>query len=106
MVKISIIIVNYNSIELLKNCLALYINESLNDFEIIVFDNNSKKDFDSDYFNQKYENIFIINSVNLGFSRANNLAAKYSNGEFLFFLTPIPTLIILVFIILFLVIIS
>lgn len=89
MVKTSIIIVNYNSTELLKNCLtSIYRYESLNDFETIVLDNNSNE-FDSDYFKQKYDNIFIINSdVNLGFSRANNLAAQYSNGEFLFFLNP------------------
>lgn len=83
----SVIIVNYNTKELTKNCLnSIFSNCSESDFEIIAVDNNSqdgsiemlKKDF-----GDKIK--LIANSKNIGFGSANNQAAKIAQGECLFF---------------------
>lgn len=84
----SIIIVNFNTKSLTKNCLdSIFFNCLESDFEIIAVDNNSqdgsiemlKKDF-----GDKIK--LIANSKNIGFGSANNQAAKIAQGEYLFFL--------------------
>ncbi len=84
----SIIIVNYNTKDLLKNCLKNIFNICLgNNYEVIIIDNNScdgsiemlRGDF-KDKIN------LIINNKNSGFGRANNLAVKKTKGDYLFFL--------------------
>lgn len=84
----SIIIVNYNTKELIKNCLdSIFSDCPMSHFEIIVIDNNSqdnsvemlKKDF-----GDKIK--LIVNNKNIGFGSANNQAAKIAQGEYLFFL--------------------
>lgn len=78
MKKISIIIVNYNTNEYLKDCL-----QSLpKDAEIIIVDNNSleKPNFPNSQL--------ILNEKNLGFSKAVNLGIKISKGDFILLLNP------------------
>lgn len=94
MVDLSIVIVSYNTKEFLKKCLESIV-QSVSEkirYEIIVVDNNSsdnsvevvKRSFD---FAQ--DKIFIIkNSENFGFSKANNIGVKSSNGKYLLFLNP------------------
>ena len=87
---ISIIVVNYNSNNLLYNCVKSILSNIENiDYEIIVVDNNSSddslllcKDFEG-------ERLKIIRSKeNLGFARANNLGVAHSSGKILHFLNP------------------
>ena len=84
---VSIIIVNYNTKELLSDCLtSVYCNTIDVDFEIIVVDNASC-DGSEDFIRFRYPHVIWINSgENLGFGRANNLGVKYAKGEYLFFL--------------------
>lgn len=84
----SIIIVNYNTFELTKNCIqAIFKNFAQEKFEIILVDNNS-----SDQSVEKLQDIFgvkikiIANKDNLGFGKANNQGAKSAKGKYLFFL--------------------
>lgn len=88
---ISIIIVNYNSGELLRNCIES-IRKNLNQpYEVIIYDNHSddrsielvqSTDFDKC-------NIQIIRGEqNLGFARANNRAVAYAKGHYYHFLNP------------------
>lgn len=92
MIDISVIIVNYNVKELLEQCVksVLEASEGLC-IEIIIVDNNS---FDGSvsYITEKFgkdDRIKLISSnVNLGFSKANNLAAKKACGKYLLFLNP------------------
>ena len=84
---VSIIIVNYNTKDLLANCLqSIYeLTHNLN-FEIIVVDNASN-DGSPAFVKSNFPQIVLIESkINLGFGLANNLGAKQSKGEFLFFL--------------------
>ncbi len=87
MVDVSIIIVNYNTRELLQNCLSSVFAQTKDiSFEVIVSDNDSKDDSEkmvNDFFPQV---IFLKNTTNLGFGKANNVARKIACGKYVFFL--------------------
>ena len=87
---ISIIIVNYNSRDLLKNCVNSIVNNLKSiDYEIIVVDNYST---DNSLVLCKQLNIKNVKIVepndNLGFARANNLGVRHASGKILHFLNP------------------
>lgn len=84
---VSIIIVNYNTKELLANCLATVYEKTLNiDFEVIIVDNASS-DGSEEFICSCFPLVRWINSgENLGFGRANNLGVRYAQGEYLFLL--------------------
>ena len=65
MIKVSIIIVNYNTKELLDNCIeSVYEKCTSKNFEIIVVDNNSFDD-SCNMITEKYKNVILIkNKVN------------------------------------------
>lgn len=85
MIKVSVIIVTYNSKEFLKKCLESLSEEK--EIEIIVVDNNSRDGTRSLFKNQNKIN-YIWNDQNLGFSKANNIGVKKSKGKYLLFLNP------------------
>lgn len=85
----SIIIVNWKSLEYLKQCLKSVedSNPSIT-YEVIVIDNASY-DGSDELMREYYPHFrFIQSERNLGFAGANNLAANESNGALLFFLNP------------------
>ncbi len=86
--KVSVIIVHYNTPELIKTCLdSFYEYNKAVSFEVIVVDNASSNKFDKDEFMDNYSNIsFIDNEENVGFAKANNQGAKEALGEYLFLL--------------------
>ena len=87
---ISIIIVNYNVIELLLNCInSIYSNNtSTLEIEIILVDNNST-DGSVDVVALRFPEVHIItNKFNAGFPAANNQGIKIARGEFIFLLNP------------------
>lgn len=87
--ELSIIIVNWNSVEPLSVCLnSLCRVGSERDFEIIVVDNASY-DGCGERLRAYYPAVkFIQSKENLGFARANNLGANYARGRLLLFLNP------------------
>jgi N-acetylglucosaminyl-diphospho-decaprenol L-rhamnosyltransferase len=88
-VKLSVIFVNWNALDYLRECIAS-IRENTHDisYEIIVVDNASPQG-GIDTLGQQFPEIQIVkSSENLGFSRANNLGFRNSSGEFLLFLNP------------------
>lgn len=84
---VSIIIVNYNTKELLTNCLhSIYENTKDIEFEIIVSDNGST-DGSIEMIYKQFPNVIVIeNGENLGFGKANNNAIKIAKGKYIFFL--------------------
>ncbi len=84
---ISIIIVSYNTKELLHNCIKSIIDQTHGvKFEIIVVDNNST-DGSIDMVRYVFPNVRLIaNEQNYGFGRANNIGSKLSIGKYLLFL--------------------
>ena len=69
--KLSIVIVTHNSEKFLLNCLkSIYKSiDNKSNFEIIIFDNNSK----NNYFDLNFNNLKIIkNRINVGLAKALN----------------------------------
>lgn len=84
---VSIIIVNFNTLDLLSK-LLISIKEKMKplDYEIIVADNNSE-DGSVEFLKEHYpETVLIENHSNAGFSKANNQGAKLAKGKYLLFL--------------------
>ncbi len=80
--ELSVVIVNYNGVSFLKECInSLRDNLSGISFEIIVVDNNSE-DESCHYIKQNFPDVRLIESKqNLGFGKANNLGVKNAKGE-------------------------
>jgi len=87
MKKLSIIILNYNTKDLLSNCLdSLYAARNEVDFETIVVDNASS-DGSTDMVESKFKWVTLIKSdKNIGFSAGNNLAKSVAKGKYILFL--------------------
>lgn len=83
MVDISIIIVNYNTEELVRACIRSIVeNTSGLRYEIVVVDNASQS-FDVAGFQHEFPKVRLINSrENLGFSKGNNLGIQNSAGKY------------------------
>lgn len=83
---LSIIIVNFNALNLLKKCLDSIQQNVTISYEIILIDNHST-DGSVAFIHKNYPKIkFIENQENLGFSRANNQGLEISQGDYVLFL--------------------
>ena len=84
---VSIIIVNYNTFNLVLQCIESVIKNTKNIvYEIIVVDNNSPNR-DVSKLNLFYPQVtLILNKNNSGFGVANNLGNKVAKGEYIFLL--------------------
>lgn len=87
--KASVFVVSYNTVDLLRQCLAsLFANTSGIDYEVFVVDNVSA-DGSADMVRREFPTVRLIaNTVNVGFAAANNQAYRESTGEYLFLLNP------------------
>ncbi|PLX22704.1 MAG: glycosyl transferase family 2 [Salinivirgaceae bacterium] len=87
--KLSVIIVNYNVLHFLRQCLQSVENATKNiSAEIFVVDNNSV-DGSVAMVRDEFPNVILIdNKDNVGFSKANNQAIKQARGEYLLLLNP------------------
>ncbi|MEK6922910.1 MAG: glycosyltransferase family 2 protein [Nanoarchaeota archaeon] len=86
MVKISIIIVNYNGLEHLDDCFKALNNQTYKDFETIMVDNGSK-DSSVEFVQKNFPSVKIVKlSKNLGFTGGNNAGIKAANGEYILLL--------------------
>ncbi|HZF19023.1 MAG TPA: bifunctional glycosyltransferase family 2 protein/class I SAM-dependent methyltransferase [Burkholderiales bacterium] len=84
---ISIIVLNWNGLKELRPCLAAIAENTLiDDYEVIVLDNDSKEPGVEDAVGPYPKVRLIKEPVNHGFSRGNNLAARQARGENLVFL--------------------
>jgi len=80
---VSLIIPNFNGIDLVESLFQSIINQSYKDVEIIVVDNGSN-DGSIEYIG-KFQNVRLIaNKRNLGFAKAINSGIKQSKGDFVF----------------------
>jgi len=82
--ELSVIIVNYNGICFLKDCLDS-LQEKLKSIssEIIILDNDSQ-DESCSFIKKNYPNVKLIESkVNYGFGKGNNEAVKHAVGKYI-----------------------
>lgn len=84
---LSIIIVSFNTKDLLKQCIdSVYANSQGICYEIIVVDNHSADD-SLQMLNENFKDIQVIeNKCNVGFARANNQGIRLSNGRYILLL--------------------
>ena len=86
--QLSIIIVNYNSKNVIRNCLLSLAKIKVDvELEVFIIDNDSSesiRDLEATFplFN------FIYNDKNLGFAAANNIGIKKAKGKYILLLNP------------------
>ena len=88
--KLSIVIVSYNVRTFVAQCLdsVQIASEGINGLEVFVVDNASSDDTIG-YIGSNYPWVRLIaNDDNLGFSRANNIAIRQAQGEYVLLLNP------------------
>ncbi len=85
--KLSIIILTWNSKGMLKRCLqSIYNNTGVKDYEIIVIDNGSQ-DGTPEMLKANFPEVKIIrNNINRGVAPARNQGLKLAQGEYLLIL--------------------
>jgi N-acetylglucosaminyl-diphospho-decaprenol L-rhamnosyltransferase len=87
-VKVSIVIVSYNTVELLQICLRSIAEHTKIPHEVIVVDNNSTDD-SATRIEEDFPVVTVFrNETNLGFSKASNLGARSCHGDHVLFLNP------------------
>lgn len=86
--QLSIIILNYNTKELLADCLnSIKANSHEIPLEVIVSDNSSN-DGSRDMVLKNFPWVKFVQGPNVGFSKGNNRARKLVAGEMVLFLNP------------------
>ncbi|MBI4707587.1 MAG: glycosyltransferase family 2 protein [Candidatus Omnitrophica bacterium] len=87
--KISIVIVTYNAINLIDQCLkSVFDNKTKWDFTVCVVDNGSN-DGTPDHIQQDFPNIDLIrNRNNLGYAHANNQGITHTQSDYVLLLNP------------------
>ena len=91
MIKLSIILVNYNTFNDTETCIKSLLenNNGYFDLKLIVVDNNSKKEIHDKLINLSNDLKFnlISNNDNYGFAKANNIGLQYtSDSDYIWFL--------------------
>lgn len=92
--KLSVILVSYNNLELLRDCLCSIkkFNDLSKETEIIVVEQSTEE---NTYItaSSEFPNVRFIRNENVGFGRGNNRGAKEATGEYLLFLNTDTLLI-------------
>ena len=85
---LSIVIVNFNTRDLLKNCLTSIFKQRGVEYEVWVVDNASR-DGSAQMVEKDFTQVKLIkNKENLGFAKGNNLALRQAQSKYLFLLNP------------------
>lgn len=86
MMKVTVVIPNYNGIEYLKECLKSLEHQSFQDFMVLIVDNCSK-DGSPEFIKQSYPEITLVElDKNYGFSVAVNKGIKMSRTPYVILL--------------------
>ena len=90
MIDVSVLIVTWNSSDVIKQCIDSVIKNSNGlEIELVIIDNNSDDDTFSIINYTNFRNLQTFqNSENLGFTKAINQAISFSRGKYLFLLNP------------------
>jgi GT2 family glycosyltransferase len=83
-IDVSVVIVNYNTLQLTKNCIDSIFEKTVGvTFEIILVDNNSQ-DGSRELFENDVRIRYAYSPENMGFGRANNIGIAMSKGKYIF----------------------
>lgn len=83
--QISVVILNYNGLEYLKQTIPNIIKLNYKNYEVIVVDNLSK-DESLEYLKKFPEVKLITNSSNFGYSKGKNIGVKEAQGRYILLL--------------------
>lgn len=84
--RVSIIIVTWNALPLLKQCLPSVVATSYSDFEVIIADNASE-DETAAWVREHYPQVKVVtHEENWAFCRGNNAAVPHATGDIIIFL--------------------
>ena len=85
---VSVIVPVYNNEKYLSHCINSILNQSCQDFEIILVDDGSPDKCGQiiDEYKEKDSRIISLHKKNGGLSDARNYGMKYVTGEYIFFL--------------------
>lgn len=87
--KVSVIILNYNGLKFIKQCLKSVLNTDYANFEVILVDNASQDgspELAKKLFEDNHKLRIVKNRNNLGFAQGNNIGAMHAKGNILVFL--------------------
>ena len=86
---LSIVIVNYNVKEFLTQCLdSIFRSQTKYSYEVIVVDNASKQPAQEAILERFPQTIWVANSKNIGFGKANNQGFDLAKGRYTLILNP------------------
>ena len=89
MVSLSVIIINYKSLDLIRDCLrSIYASESAVSFEIIIVNNDVVPRIDNPLLTEFPGIRWIDMHYNAGFARANNEGIRQAKAEVILILNP------------------
>jgi len=81
--KASVIVLSWNGMDYLEDCLNAVLSQDYPDFEVIVVDNGST-DGSADFVAQHFPRVRLIrNERNLGFAAGNNVGLRAATGDVL-----------------------
>ncbi len=86
---VSVVIVNYNGLSFIENCLKTVLSSDYPSFEIILVDNHSKDgslELVRELFGNYNQLNVISNQENLGFAMGNNIGLTHAKGDIIVFL--------------------
>jgi GT2 family glycosyltransferase len=88
-VKLSIVIICWNDLKVIRDCLeSIYASTHNTPLEVIVSDNGSR-DGSVEFIRKNYPDVRVIeNRANLGFAKGNNVGIQASTGEWIHILNP------------------
>lgn len=85
---VSVIIVNWNAKDLLRNCIISIMQQTRCSFEIIVIDNASSDGSAAMVQSEFSDVVLIANRDNRGFAAANNQGILIAKGQYVLLLNP------------------
>jgi GT2 family glycosyltransferase len=80
---VSVVVLNWNGLRLLKDCFSSIFSQDFTDYEVILVDNGST-DGSQDYIKKAFPKVRLIrNPENLGFAKANNQGMRAAAGKYI-----------------------
>jgi GT2 family glycosyltransferase len=83
---LSVLVLNYNGLRHLEECLSSVRSQDFRDYEIVLADNASS-DGSLDFVRDRFPEVRLVDTgANLGFAGGNNFGLRHCRGEYVFFL--------------------
>ncbi len=85
---IDVVIVNWNSGDMLSDCVSSILNGNYDSIDKIIIVDNGSEDGSANLQIESNQVLLIKNPSNYGFAKSCNIGARHSTGEYILFLNP------------------